>query len=208
MRLQLHTTGIEPVTYSLQILRHTMVAAIVQTRLYVFGRSIDFDFDRCRGQFVSTRPMPIPLNFGIAASLAACTTTLKSLNCTQYRTTVANCWRWRRSAHSHWWMVSSHRSRPLSDGSQQLTTRQVPDAMRAVHLPFAVETMGGLSESAQQLIRQIHHSAGDHNTRRDAAIIGTHLVDAVAIAVQRCTGMALQKSQWRERQVAMGAQAA
>ena len=63
------------------------------------------------------------------------------------------------------------------------------DAMRAVHLPFAVETMGGLSESAQQLIRQIHHSAGDHNTWRDAAIIGTHLVDAVAIAVQRCTAM-------------------
>ena len=28
------------------------------------------------------------------------------------------------------------------------------------------------------------------------------------VAVQRCTGMALQKSQWRERQVAMGAQAA
>ena len=84
------------------------------------------------------------------------------------------------------------------------------DAMRAVHLPFAVETMGGLSESAQQLIREIHHSAvlGNHNTWRDAAIIGTHLVDAVAIAVQRCTGMALQKSQWRERQVAMGAQAA
>ena len=60
----------------------------------------------------------------------------------------------------------------------------------------------------QPLIREIHHSAGDHNTWRDAAIIGTHLVDAVAIAVQRCTGMALQKSQWRERQVAMGAQAA
>ena len=65
-----------------------------------------------------------------------------------------------------------------------------------------------LSESAQQLIREIHHSAGDHNTWRDAAIIGTHLVDAVAIAVQRCTGMALQKSQWRERQVALGAAAA
>ena len=30
----------------------------------------------------------------------------------------------------------------------------------------------------------------------------------VYVAVQRCTGMALQKSQWRERQVAMGAQAA
>ena len=82
------------------------------------------------------------------------------------------------------------------------------DAMRAVHLPFAVETMGGLSESAQQLIRETHHSTGDHNTWHDAAIIGTHLVDAVAIAVQRCTGMALQKSQWRERQVATAAQVA
>ena len=84
------------------------------------------------------------------------------------------------------------------------------DAMRAVHLPFAAETiiMGGLSESAQQLIREIHHSAGNHNTWRDAAIIGTHIVDAVAIAVQRCTGMALQRSQWREREVAMGAEAA
>ena len=47
------------------------------------------------------------------------------------------------------------------------------DAMQAVHLPFAVETMGGLSESAQQLIREIHHSVGNHNTWRDAAIIGT-----------------------------------
>ena len=54
--------------------------------------------------------------------------------------------------------------------------------MGAVHLPFAAETMGGLSESAQQLIREIHHSAGNHNTWRDAAIIGTHIVDAVAIA--------------------------
>ena len=35
-----------------------------------------------------------------------------------------------------------------------------------------------------------------------------YLVDAVAIAVQRCTGMALQRSQWREREVAMGAEAA
>ena len=81
-------------------------------------------------------------------------------------------------------------------------------AMRAVHLPFAVETMGGLSESAQQLILEIHYSADNHNTWRDAAIIGTHLVDAVAIAVQCCTGMALQRSQWREREVVTGAQAA
>ena len=54
--------------------------------------------------------------------------------------------------------------------------------------------------------RRSRESAGNHNTWRDAVIIGTHLVDAVAFAVQRCTGMALQK--WRERQVAMGAQAA
>ena len=33
-------------------------------------------------------------------------------------------------------------------------------------------------------------------------------VDAVAIAVQRYTGMALQRSQWREREVAMGVEAA
>ena len=38
---------------------------------------------------------------------------------------------------------------------------------------------------------------------RNATIIGMHLAEAVAIAVQRCTGKALQKSQWREREVAM-----
>ena len=54
------------------------------------------------------------------------------------------------------------------------------DAMRAVHLPFAVESMGGLSESAQQLIREIHHLAGDHCTWREADAIGTHLVDSIA----------------------------
>jgi len=31
--------------------------------------------------------------------------------------------------------------------------------MQAVHLPFAVETMGGLSDTALQLLREIHHSA-------------------------------------------------
>ena len=68
--------------------------------------------------------------------------------------------------------------------------------------------MGGLSESAQQLIRESHHPAGNHNTWGDAAVIGTHLVDAVAIAVQRFIGMALQRSQWKERVVALGAEAA
>ena len=75
-------------------------------------------------------------------------------------------------------------------------------------MPFAVETTGGLSESAQRLIRAIHHSAGSHRTWRDASTIGTHLVNAVAIAVQRCNGMALQRSQWMEWDVAMGARAA
>ena len=84
----------------------------------------------------------------------------------------------------------------------------VAEAMHAVHLPFAVESMGGLSESAQQLIRAIHYSAGSHRTWRDAGTVGTHLVNVVAIAVQRCTGMALQKTQWMERDVAMGSRAA
>lgn len=84
----------------------------------------------------------------------------------------------------------------------------VAEAMGATHLPFAVETMGGLSESAQQLIREIHHSASTHCSWRDADAIGTHLVDSIAIAVQRCTGMALQASMDREMELAMGARAA
>ena len=73
----------------------------------------------------------------------------------------------------------------------------------ALHLPFAVESMGGLSESAQQLIGEIHHSAGSH-TWRDADTIGNHLVDAIAIAVQRCTGMALSECVHRERRAVLG----
>ena len=80
--------------------------------------------------------------------------------------------------------------------------------MDAVHLPFAIESMGGLSETAQQLIREIHHAASTHCTCRDANAIGTHLVDSIAIAVQRCTGMALSASLEREMQLAMAAQAA
>ena len=76
-----------------------------------------------------------------------------------------------------------------------------------VHLPFAVETMGGLSEMAQQLIRAVHHTAQQHCTWRDADEIGAHLVDAIAIGVQRCTGMALRASVERERPVGMSAAA-
>ena len=63
--------------------------------------------------------------------------------------------------------------------------------MQAVYLPFAVESMVGLSESAQQLLREIHLSASTHCTWRDADTIGSHLLDSVSIAVQRYTGMAL-----------------
>ena len=76
--------------------------------------------------------------------------------------------------------------------------------MGAVHLPFAVESMGGLSKSAQQLIREIHCAAEQHCTWRDVNTIGAHLVDVVAIAVQRYTGMALRVSLDKERRVALG----
>ena len=61
--------------------------------------------------------------------------------------------------------------------------------MNAVHLPFAVETMGGLRKSAQELIYAVQHSAQQHCTWRDADDIVAHLVDSIAIAVQRCTEM-------------------
>ena len=82
--------------------------------------------------------------------------------------------------------------------------RRVETEMRAVHLPFAVETMGGLSKSALQLVREIHHSASTHCTWRNADTIGSHLLDCVAIAVQRCTGMALRASVERETARALG----
>ena len=65
-----------------------------------------------------------------------------------------------------------------------------------------------VSEPAQQLIRAVHHSAQQHCTWRDADEIGAHLVDSIAIAVQRCTGMALRASVEPEKRVAMGAAAA
>ncbi len=86
--------------------------------------------------------------------------------------------------------------------------RRVAAELQAVHLPFAVETMGGLSESAQQLMREVHHSASTHCTWRDADAIGAHLLDSVAIAVQRCTGMALRASVERETVRVLGAVAA
>ena len=77
-----------------------------------------------------------------------------------------------------------------------------------MQLSFVVESMGGLSESAKQLIREVQHSARDHCPWKNADVIGIHLVRSIAIAVQRCTGMALQVRLDKERRVAMGASAA
>ena len=81
-------------------------------------------------------------------------------------------------------------------------------AMGARHLPFAVESMGGLSETARSMIREIHNAAEQHCTWREARTIGAHLVDAVAISVQCCIGMALRASRQREMKAALGAEAA
>ena len=82
--------------------------------------------------------------------------------------------------------------------------RSVAAAMHAVHLPFAVESMGGLGNKAQQLLREIHNAASSGCTWRDAEDIGNHLVDSIAIAVQRCNGKAQQASVEMEARVALG----
>ena len=82
--------------------------------------------------------------------------------------------------------------------------QDVAEQMGALHLPFAVEPMDGLSKSTQQLIHEIHHPAGSQCTWREASAVGKHLVDAVASAVQRCSGMALQASADRDMRMAIG----
>ena len=52
----------------------------------------------------------------------------------------------------------------------------------------------------------VHRSAQQRSAWRDADEIGAHLVDSIAIAVQRCTGLAVRASAERERHV-MGAAA-
>ena len=82
------------------------------------------------------------------------------------------------------------------------------ERLGATHLPFAVESMGGLSESALQLVREIHHSAGTSGTWRDPDTIGAHLLDSIAIAVQRGCGMAVRASMDGEMRRVFGAAAA
>ena len=84
---------------------------------------------------------------------------------------------------------------------------RVEAALHATHWPFAVETMGGLSTTAQRLLREIHNAASSGCTWRCAEDIGNHLVDSIAIAVQRCNGMAQQASVEMEARVALGVSA-
>ena len=44
-------------------------------------------------------------------------------------------------------------------GEKEEKYKNTAAALHAVHLPFAVETMGGLSDTAQRLLREIHHAA-------------------------------------------------
>ena len=76
------------------------------------------------------------------------------------------------------------------------------------HLPFVVETMGGLSASAVHLLQEIHHTASTANTWRDADRLGAHMLNTIAIAVQECTGRSIRASNLREQELAFGPQAA
>ena len=59
---------------------------------------------------------------------------------------------------------------------------------------LSIETMGGLSTSAQQLLREIHHTASTRSTWCDVDTVGNHLVDSIDVAVQCCSGMAVRAS--------------
>lgn len=79
----------------------------------------------------------------------------------------------------------------------------VAAAMGAVHLTFAVESMGGLSSTVQQLLREIQLC------EQRLLVAGLlHLVDSIVIVVQCCNGMVLRASADREMQTALGAEAA
>ena len=69
---------------------------------------------------------------------------------------------------------------------------------------LSVETMGGLVCRRKQLILAIPYAAHMHTTWRDAERIGTHLLDAIAIAVRCCSGTALRRSRDRERETERG----
>jgi len=86
---------------------------------------------------------------------------------------------------------------------------QLPDefyrcsARRDLGLPPTEDRMLPRKCAACRL-RVIHHVASSGCTWRDAGDIGNHLVNSIAIAVQRCNGKALQASMEREARVALG----
>ena len=77
-------------------------------------------------------------------------------------------------------------------------------------IPFSIHKQlhGRGSDETLVLVREIHHSALSHRTWRDADAIGSHLLNSVAIAVQRCTGMALRESLEKEVERVYGPQVA
>ena len=101
-----------------------------------------------------------------------------------------------------------HLVHPCSQVAAALSRKDRLPVRPATHLPFAVETMGGLSESAQQLLRELHHSVSTCATWRDADAIGAHLLDSIGIAVQRGSGLAIRTSMDREMRRVFGAEAA
>ena len=68
--------------------------------------------------------------------------------------------------------------------------------------------MGGLSKGAQQLLRELHYTVSTGGTWRDADTIGAHLLDSIAIAVQRGCGLAIRTSMDNEMRRVFGAEAA
>ena len=77
-------------------------------------------------------------------------------------------------------------------------------------IPFSIHKQlhGSGSDETLVLVREIHHSALSHRTWRDADAIGSHLLNSVAIAMQRCTGMALRESLEKEVERVYGPQVA
>jgi hypothetical protein len=62
-------------------------------------------------------------------------------------------------------------------------------------LPFAAETLGGLSPDAQRLLSVIASSGEEHLSLWAKESISRHLQDTVAIAIQRSTVMLFEKLQ-------------
>jgi len=63
--------------------------------------------------------------------------------------------------------------------------KQLAEQQKAVFIPFAIESFGGLSHSARNLIRTIATFANDHLSAWSKEEIITNINSAIACAVQR-----------------------